>query len=383
MKLIRKIATLLLCVCLMIPCFSMMVSAATPGKIELSDITCDVNEIINVSAKVKVDAGVSTMNMILTYDEDKLEFMGSQNVEEVEPGQLKYDCELNKNSLYSGHSIQFTFKALEKGTTKIEIKEYDIKSSFDIEWTVGSATIKIGNGSGTTTGLQDEVDVENQDVVDDANNENIETDDGGNDNTEKVEIKISDITTIFLLDKLIDAELPEQYVRTEISVGDVDYPAWQDTKNTGIYILSAECLGEQLLYQYDSIEDTYQRFFIPKEVENIKYEFKIQKFINENFEKCFIVLIVLFAIMLIIVIVIGTKLNNRNLELDDVYAELDLALAKNKKLKIEQNEDDEPYIEKTTQNIMNRVGATVKKTMTDEKDEDYDIEFLDLDDDDE
>ena len=286
MRLIRKFTTLLLCMCLAIPCFSMVVSAATHGKIELNDVSCETNEVISVNTKLRVDAGVGTVRLILSYDEDKLEFMGAQNVEELAPGELKYECELNKNSLYSGHSIGFPFKALEKGTTKIEIKEYDIKSSFDIEWTVGFATIKIGSGVETQTDKKDNIEVENQNVVDDTKNENMETDGEVNDNVERIEIKISDITTIFLLDESIDVELPKQYVETKISVEDMDYPAWQDTENTGIYILYAECLGEKLLYQYDSIEDTYQRFFIQKNDSTVDYDSKLQKFIY-TFRKLF------------------------------------------------------------------------------------------------
>lgn len=381
MRLIRKLTTLLLCMCLAIPYFSMVVSAATPGKIELSDVSCETNEVISVNTKLKVDAGVSTVKLILSYDEDKLEFMGAQNVEEVSPGELKYECELNKNSLYSGHSIGFPFKALEKGTTKIEIKEYDIKSSFDIEWTVGFSTIKIGSGTETQTDEKESVEVEDQNVVDDTKNEDIETDGEVNDNVERVEIKISDITTIFLLDELIDIELPKQYVETKISVEDMDYPAWQDTENTGIYILSAECLGEQLLYQYDSIEDTYQRFFIQENTKDMEYESKVQSFVNVHFKECCVGLMSLFTILLIITIVLGVKLNNRNTELDDVYEELDEALAKNKKLK--KRDEEEPYIERTTETIMNRVGANVKKTMNENDDEDeFDVEFIDLNDDD-
>ena len=380
MKLIRKMTMLLLCVCLLVPCFSMVVSAATPGKIELSDVSCETNEVISVNTKLKVDAGVSTVKMILSYDEDKLEFMGAQNVEEVSPGELKYECELNKNSLYSGHSIGFPFKALEKGTTKIEIKEYDIKSSFDIEWTVGFATITIGSGVETQTDKKDNIEVENQDVIDDTKNEDVETDSEVNDNAKRVEIKISDITTIFLLDELIDIKLPKQYVETKISVEDIDYPAWQDTENTGIYILSAECLGEPLLYQYDSIEDTYQRFFIQKNDSTVDYDSKLQKFIDDNFKEVCIGIISLLAIVIIVVIVLGVKLYNRNVELDDVYEELDEKTAENKKLK-RKYDNDEPYIESSTEKIMNRVGATVQKTMKQDEEDEFDVEFIDLDDD--
>ena len=89
MKLAKKLATMLMCVCLVVPCFSMMVSAATPGKITVGSATAKAGDEVTVTLSAKVDAGIGKRTMSISYDSGLLQFVSGTNVTKVSDGELE------------------------------------------------------------------------------------------------------------------------------------------------------------------------------------------------------------------------------------------------------------------------------------------------------
>ena len=374
MKLAKKLATMLMCVCLVVPCFSMMVSAATPGTIKVDSVSAKVGEEVTVALKAKVDAGIGKRTMTISYDSSLLEFVSGSNVTKVSDGELEYASEEGINSLYSEKELaSMTFKALSEGTATVKVKTYDIKSSFDLSWTCHDGKVTIGGGTSVapeTTEPSDDTqtetpsdDAETQEPADD-------TEVSGSD----AEVVISNSTTITLITDVSNVILPERYTETTVKMDGVEYPAWQDTENTDMYILYAySSNGIESLYQYDTLENTYQRYEAP---ETEKTSVVSTNWLNIFGDKANYVVIgagALLVLLIIIVIVLSVKLYNRDAELDDVYDDLDAALAEKEALKKAQKPEVkfvQRQVEETEDDVL--LTADIEE---DEEDDEVEVEF--------
>ena len=77
------------------------------------------------------------------------------------------------------------------------------------------------------------------------------------------QINISDTAAIMLLSERGDIKLPKEYQETEITLNDQTFPAWRNAEESDYYILYAmNNQGEKSLYQYDSVDGTYQRLML-------------------------------------------------------------------------------------------------------------------------
>lgn len=463
MKSIKKITTLLLSTVMMVMVLGKQVYAAD-GVAMFSDPQTKVGENVSVNLVVQSDGtAIGDVEIHMSYDTTALEFVSGSGITNSGNGELSY--------AYSGDGSEteakttMEFRALKEGTVNINItgQSASLYSGEELILSEGSSavTIDVGEGGITSIDPTEEQRLEKTDVevtingkqyyfseafkeidipdgfeevlftYDGAERKFVENENGVKlgylvDETEKgefflyneddatfspfVEFHISESTSIVLLDRVDNIELPKQYQKADLKVEDFSFPAWQDMEHDGYYAVYAlnTTTGEKELYQYDTVDETYQRLIVPDEVnkeekaEDPTFLGKIKNVVNDNFLMFMIVAILLFLILLISVIVVAIKLHHRNVELDDLYDEYgidsDDDSAKNNQKTMfyddidedylddeyyddydeyaEEYDDYEEYDEKYTPNQnINEKKSTRKKNR---KDDLYEVDFIDL-----
>lgn len=319
MKLMKKLSAVLLSLCLMVPCFSMVVSAAD-GRISFTDPSTAVGEIVEVKCVLRSTSGnMGDVEVELTYDEEYLRFKSGDSITDNGGGSLT--CAGAATSA----EVTFVakFQALQEGSTKVGIASASIEDSNGASLTLdqGSSAVTIAAGdpskieedtaedtaegaapagtaedqqidvNGVVYTLTDEfadADIPNgyartQRNLDGVERQMVENEtgticlgymrdaDGVGDfflyNEENAtfspyaEIAVSDMASIVVLSDSSQVSLPANYQEAKLSLNNKEFPVWQDTENEGMYVLYAmNGNGEACFYQYDSIEGTYQRF---------------------------------------------------------------------------------------------------------------------------
>ena len=377
MKLAKKLATMLMCACLVVPFFSMMAHAATPGTINVSSATAKAGEEVTVTLSAKVDAGIGKRTLSISYDSALLEFVSGSGITKLSDGELEYAAEEGINSLYRETELsKITFKALSDGTATVKVKTFDIKSSFDLTWTCHDGKVTIGAGTSTTPNTTEPSDnTTTEEPTDDVVTEE-PADDAEVDGVD-AEVVISNSTTITLITDVSDIILPERYAETTVKMDGIEYPAWQDTENTDMYILYAySSNGIESLYQYDTLENTYQRFETPEEQ---KASVVSTNWLNIFGDKANYVVIgaaALLVIFIIVVIVLSVKLYNRDAELDEVYDDLDAALAEKEELKKAQKPEVKFVQRQVVEETEDDVVLTADVEEEEEDDDEVEVEFF-------
>ena len=147
-----------------------------------------------------------------------------------------------------------------------------------------------------------------------------------------VEMEISETTSIILLNDPDAVSLPDSYQETDLTVLDQTFPTWNDAAgNERYYIIYAlnTRTGVKGLYQYDMEDGTYQNFEAPEVVEektDASFLGKVKNFVAEHLLIAMVAGAVLVLFLLILVIVLAIKVIHRNQELDDLYEEYDIPL---------------------------------------------------------
>lgn len=395
MKMIKKLATLLLAVCLLIPCFS-IVSFAADGKIMFTDPSTKVGETLEVKGVIQKSSGtMGKIEILMSYDTDYLKFKEGAGVTESASGKLTYVGDATRET---GSRKEFTLKftVLKEGTTKLTVQSSTIKNTAGtvMNYTNGSSTITIAAGEGTAD-VDTNVDVPDN-TTGDANIEisgeyytisnNIPEDKipkGYEKNTLEYdmvdyqvvysenfgvslayligtsgngdffmyveedatfvpyrEVEISDSVRIALLSDVSDIALPSQFKATKVSLKGVDFPAWRNSEKEDFCILYAlNSNGEKALYQFDSAEGTYQRFEAPQATDEKKdssFVGKLSDLLENHLDKVILGTGLGFIIFVIIIVILSVKLYNRNAELDEIYDEYGIDLEDE-----EENTDDD------------------------------------------
>lgn len=342
MKLAKRIATLLVVLCMTFGC-SMLAFAAN-GQLMFTDPSTKVGEVVEVKGVVQVDPslGLEDMTINLKYDTSKLKFKSADEVTEVEPGKLTF----SRVGVENPYRVEYfmSFEVLAEGTTKIEILDCNV-------WTTTDEKVYPALGTSTITIAPGEVPPAEEPVappVEEPTDVPTETPSG------EIKIRISDTTTITLLSEISQVTLPSRYLATTVSVDGSDFPAWQDTQNTHLCILYAtNNNGENALYQYDSREATYQRFEVPSESINEEKESimeMIQGLFQDDLDYVVLGVGATFILFVIIILVLSIKLYNRNAELDELYEEYDLYEEEEEKEKVQKVEKkEEKKVEKKTE----------------------------------
>ena len=128
MKMMKKLATLLLAICLVVPCFS-MVSFAANGAIQFTDPSTKVGESLEVIGKVKRtdNTGFGKVSVTMTYDTSYLKFKSGNGIVESQAGEITYTGDATSD-VGAVHEFKLLFDVLKAGTTKLTIKEATVKS---------------------------------------------------------------------------------------------------------------------------------------------------------------------------------------------------------------------------------------------------------------
>ena len=400
MKMMKKFATLLLAICLMVSCFS-MVSFAADGKIMFTDPSTKVGETLEVTGVVKKSRGnFGKIEITMIYDTSYLKFKSGDGIVEAQAGEITYTGDAT-NDTGSRKEFKITFDVLKAGSTKLTIKDATIKnvSGTVLDYTKGSSTITIAEGEGTTTlpttdlatpdettGKFVEVNGVNYTISNtipeneipkgyeastleyDLANYNVVYHEGfgltlaymvSEDNiggffmyveedatfAPYEEIMISDEVTIALLSDVSDIELPSEYVSQEVSsTKGHEFPAWRNEEYPDFIILYAiNNSGEKSLYQLDNTEGTYQRFNAPEVVHeelNDTFIGKLSEVLEHHLDYVILGTGLGFILFVIIIVILSVKLYNRNAELDEIYDEYGIEDEDD-----EEDEDDDEEID--------------------------------------
>lgn len=376
MKVGKKISSVLLALCLLVPCFS-MVAYAADGKISFSDPQAKVGKVVEVKCAVRSNGGsLGDVEVNLNYDSEALSFESGDGAESNEEGSVT--CIGNGGS--SEQIFMLSFEALKEGSTQITVAGATVTSSDGSELTLdeGNSTIKISKGKSSKSkkkkgGSADDVQVEidgtaymltddfpEGDIPDGYERMMVTLDgqerqmvvnpnsgvtlayllngDAGDFflyNEEDAtfapyeELVISDKTSIILLSDTSAVNLPSDYKEAELTLDDKSFPVWQKAGEEGYYVLYAmNSNGEKDYYRYDAEENTYQKFTPEsggeKKEKSSGLLGKAERFIEKYIQK-----IVLFGglgllVIIVLILVLGIKLHNRNAELDELYEEYGL-----------------------------------------------------------
>ena len=144
MKLMKKISAVLLSLCLLVPCFS-MVAFAADGRISFTDPSTAVGEYVEVRCVLRSTSGnMGAVEVALTYDESYLKFDSGDGIEVSGSGALT--CKGTASSAEA--SFVAKFQALQEGTTKIELASASVTDSADMEISMseGYSTVTIEEG---------------------------------------------------------------------------------------------------------------------------------------------------------------------------------------------------------------------------------------------
>ncbi len=444
-----KLVSMLMALCVLLS--MTMVVYAAEGRMSFTDLSTPAGEEFQVTINMTADVGIGTIDVVFDYDNTVIEFLSGDNLT-ASNSQLTYYTE-SDGSQTTIKTIA-TFMALKNTETKITIAELTVTDvNGDVIDTIeGNSTITIEGGteveaSVVETSTVDAVTVNGVAYSLSATFDETllpegftltETDYNGTtisvgENTTSgfvlaylvdaagegdffaydatdtsfspyVEVTISDTTNIVFTDQEMESTLPSQYVETTLTISGYVFPTWEDTENAGLYLINAiNSSGELCLYQYDTVDQTYQRFVLSTvDVEEVAESDSdtandVLDLVTANIMYVAIIVAALLFVLLLFIIILAVKLGNRNSELDDLYEEygydddtLDVKAepkkkeAKKKEVKSKDTTNNMP-VEKEP--VVKKDDKKKKKTAEQayyedvEEFDDYDDEFDDYDDD--
>lgn len=374
MKTMKRIATIMLAVCLLLPGGSLVVNAAD-GRVSFTDPKTKTGETVEVACALRAATGsLETFDVTLKYDPEFLAFEnGEAGVTKESDGVLKFSGKGNGTGRIG---FKMNFQALKVGTTKIEVTDSSgfLTSGEDVTCTNGNSTIKITQGTApvtATSGNEAKVMVGDKEYSLMADfpktsipvgfTEGTITYDGGEQkivqnetgtiklgylvdaegkgnfflyNAEDAtfspytQVTVSPTTAITILKADKGMKVPSDYQEVKLTLNEHEFPAWQDKKHDGFYLVYAmNQNGEKSFYQYDTQEESYQRFIVDDAAnskENAKNAGKIEEIFNKNLSVIMLVTGLGLLLAIIVIIVLAIKLRHRNLELDDLYGDIDM-----------------------------------------------------------
>ena len=379
MKSLKKIGILLFAVCFLMLYPSVSVHAAE-GTLQFSDPTAKVGEDVTVKAKISTGGeAIGDGFVTVTYDKAALEFVSGTN---ATGGDGTVKLEATGDGTVSELEYTMVFKALQEGATKLEVSEYTsyLYSDETLNLTTGDSTVTVEAGDGTSseslagttavaTGTGSvEIDGVTYTIYNDFsdalvpdgcsrttmeyNGETVNAilqETSGKyfvylvegdkdpvmalynekDNSFAITemVSITDSSYIFLLGTNDGKGLPSQFKKTKLTVGTLTFPVWQNSESEDFYLMYAmNESGEESFYQYDTKDETYQRYPVTdvKEKNTSSSTTLIDKVKNFLQEQVLIVVAAAWAVILIliiIIIIVSVKLRRRNEELDEFYDE--------------------------------------------------------------
>ena len=409
MKFTKKIATILLSVCLIVPCFSVMALAAN-GVIFFSDLETSVGDEFTITGTAVVSGDVigdATIHM--TYDPSYMRFEEGDGVNADTDGNLTFKGSGDGSS----DRIEFTmkFQALQEGSTRLEQGDATVTDSAGSSVACEEGYADVTNGAsvtidgqeytlsgdfsdsmipaGFTAGeityndstykgaVQEKTGLQMAYLVDgDGKGDFWMYDSSDSSFSPAEQVVISDTYSIVIFDAGSKVSMPSKYSKGNLEINGKTFEIWDEPDRDDFYVLYAvNNDGEESLYLYDSVEHTYQRMETPKSATTpdkksaSKFDAILEKISDHLiwFVAAAAVIVILLVIFLLVSVV---KLHNRNRELDDLYDEYGL--------------DDEPQSNpvRPIQPVKAEKKSQFKKRQDDDFEDDYDDFDDDFDDDD-
>ena len=138
----KKILSMLVMVCMLCPCVSMIVHAAS-AEVRFSDPSTTVGAEVDVNIRVSSSAEIVSLNLTLAYDTDKLRFISGDSATGGS-GTITMNC--TGENIEDGLTLKF--QALAEGTGKVTISQSsgtDMDGS-ELDITEGNSAVTIGPG---------------------------------------------------------------------------------------------------------------------------------------------------------------------------------------------------------------------------------------------
>ena len=134
---------------------------------------------------------------------------------------------------------------------------------------------------------------------------------------------------------LLDGRLgtaPAGFSSTTMTFAGTQFPAWQNEQIPEFYIVYAlSSSGHTGLFQFDALDESFQRYLAPLvepgEEEEEEAEApegilgRIAEILQDNIVIGLIAILAIFFLLLIVIIVLSVKVQRRNNELDELYAD--------------------------------------------------------------
>lgn len=376
MKTLKRLAAMMLSVCLLVPVIA-FTSHAADGQIWFSDPTTSVGENVEVDIEIRGNGQpIGDTDIVLKYDETALELVdGGADMQKEGTGTLHYTGKGTGTEIQL--STKLVFRALQAGSAKITVESSSgyLFSDEGLYFQEGNSTVTInpaadgttsvpasqttpvsGDGGPVTVGSQSYTFAEDfmPISIPEGFAETMLTYNGAERKfvanasgvtlgylrnaagegafflyrpedatfSPYIVIEISDTASIALLDEADAVTLPEQYKEAKLTVSDYEMTAWMDSEHSEYYLIYAMnvATGEKQLYRYDTAEQTYQRYVEPQTDEPATDAAD-----TESKGKGMLPFLLgggaVLLIMLIVIIVLAVKLLHRNQELDDIYEE--------------------------------------------------------------
>ena len=146
MKILKRIATMLLTVSLLVPCFA-TISMAADGIVFFTDLETKVGDTLTITGTVVArNDTIGDARVEMTYDTTYLRFIEGDGVSESESGKLVFSGSGDGSSDRLEYNMQF--QALLEGNTRVEQRSTSVtnQNGETVDCETGFADVVIGEG---------------------------------------------------------------------------------------------------------------------------------------------------------------------------------------------------------------------------------------------
>ena len=354
---------------------------AAQGEVQFSDPQTSVGEEFEITAKMTCGGVlIGDGELTLNYDPEYLEFVEGTGSKDESEGSVTIFNAGTGTETELDYTIKF--KALKEGETVVEVVDSEayLWNNATLHLTLGTSTVTIGEGDGTSgaavakgDGPEVTIDGKKYNIVNDIPPMAIPTGfsvTGTNFSGEDVNVLQQDVSgqqAFYLTDgtdaqlflyfgedgqfvpmELIDisenayiillpddgkAEVPKGFKEATLTYNDHEFPVWQNPEFPDYYLIYAlNSSGEKTMYLYDKKDETYQRYnpdllsqkpVAKKASKRSGFVGTLLDFIGNHLKPFLIAIGALLLLLLIWALVLKRKVHNREVEIDDLYDELD------------------------------------------------------------
>ncbi len=372
---------------------------AAEGDISFTDPKAEVGEKVDVTVRVfSATTQLGSIKLNMKYNPQLLKFEQGTNAVDHD-GKIDLTADLGAGT--SDVTFVLTFTTLKEGTAKLTVSDYTATNAegTNVELTAWDSTITIGEGGPveeipeekeeqqdnisvtvdgetyTVNGSFSEQEIpvgfeeaegqiegkqvkalynkESEIYLYSLKNQSGETkfflsDDAGTTLKKTVIVDVSMSKYIMIIDPDTKTSLPQKYQSTTMTLNGTEFSIWNNVEDQDyylIYALNAE--GKPGYYQYDAIEETYQRcnedLNVKKENKSSGILSKVAQYTSDHTLQVVCAVVAMVVVFLLIIIVLIVKLAKRR-PAEEFYSEDDEEIETSrirKKNQIEEYEDED------------------------------------------